>query len=138
MGKYGSFATMFKRLRKANGYTQEALAKAMHISRSTVGMYESGQREPNNLETLEMIADFFNVDTDYLMGRTNKITMIPEPGYYTNPETAAAAQEMMQNDELNALYHVQRTMSKEHLKAMYSVAKALKDEEMKNNDDTGC
>lgn len=139
MGKYGSFAVIFKRLRIANGYdTQEALANAMKVSRSTIGMYESGAREPKDLESLEMIADFFNVDTDYLMGRSDKTTLVPESGFYVNPETAKAAQDMMQNDDLNALYKVQRTMSKEHLKTMYSIAKAMKDEEKKGNDDTGC
>ena len=32
-------------------------------------MYESGAREPD-YETLESIADIFNVDIDYLLGRT--------------------------------------------------------------------
>lgn len=41
----------------------------MKISRSTVGMYESGAREPD-YETLESIADIFNVDIDYLLVRT--------------------------------------------------------------------
>ncbi len=39
-------------------------------------MYEKGAREPD-FETLELIADFFNVDTDYLLGRTTKTTYIP-------------------------------------------------------------
>ena len=33
-------------------------------------MYERGEREPN-FETLEVIADYFNVDMDYLLGKTN-------------------------------------------------------------------
>ena len=39
-------------------------------------MYESGAREPD-FETLELIADFFNVDIDFLLGRTSKTTYIP-------------------------------------------------------------
>ena len=39
-------------------------------------MYESGAREPD-FETLELIADFFNVDIDYLLGWTLKPTYIP-------------------------------------------------------------
>ena len=41
-------------------------------------MYENGAREPD-FETLELIADYFNVDTDYLLGRTIKTTFIPSP-----------------------------------------------------------
>jgi transcriptional regulator with XRE-family HTH domain len=53
-------------------------------------MYEAGKREPD-FETLEAIADFFNVDMDYLLGRTDKTTYIPGsqtdnrmklPGYF--------------------------------------------------------
>ena len=35
-------------------------------------MYERGEREPG-LDTLEAIADFFNVDMDYLTGKTTEI-----------------------------------------------------------------
>jgi len=43
-----------------------------------VNMYERGDRQPN-FETLESIADFFNVDIDYLLGRTSKTTKIIQP-----------------------------------------------------------
>ena len=69
----GEFRNIFKELRKAAGLSQAEMAKRLGISRSTVGMYETGQREPD-FETLEVIADFFNVDVDYLIGRTNKTT----------------------------------------------------------------
>ena len=36
----------------------------------TISMYERGQRELN-FETLELIADYFNVDMNYLMGKSN-------------------------------------------------------------------
>lgn len=71
------FSEVFKALRKANGYTQEELADALGINRSRIGMYETDRREPD-FETTEQIADFFNVDVDYLLGRTNKTTMLPE------------------------------------------------------------
>lgn len=38
-------------------------------------MYENGEREPD-FETLEAIADFFNVDMDYLIGRSSCVTTI--------------------------------------------------------------
>lgn len=39
------------------------------VSRSAVGMYETGKREPD-FATGEAIADLFDVDMDYLMGRS--------------------------------------------------------------------
>lgn len=74
----GKFQRILKELRLSKGITQGELAKQLSISRSTIGMYESGSREPD-FETLELIADYFNVDTDYLLGRTNKTTYIPVP-----------------------------------------------------------
>ena len=74
----GKFQNILKSLRSSHGLTQEELSKNLKISRSTIGMYESGARQPD-FETLELIADYFNVDTDYLLGRTNKTNYIPTP-----------------------------------------------------------
>lgn len=73
----GNFQNVFRRLRTAAGLTQVEIAEKLEISRSTIGMYETGAREPN-FETLEKIADFFNVDIDYLLGRTDRTTLLPE------------------------------------------------------------
>ena len=50
--------------------TQDTLAKRLGISRSAIGMYESGEREPD-FETLEAIADTFRVDMNTLHGCTD-------------------------------------------------------------------
>ena len=73
----GKFQYILKNLRTSNSLTQDELSKSLKISRSTIGMYEKGAREPD-FETLESIADFFNVDIDYLLGRTDKTTFIPQ------------------------------------------------------------
>jgi len=62
------FAKRLKDLRNERGYTQEELAKLLNTSRSTIGMYEQGKREPN-FEMQEAIADLFNVNMDYLLKR---------------------------------------------------------------------
>lgn len=60
------FGKRLKELRELNGYSQEELARQLNISRSRVGMYEQGRREPD-FEMLEAIADLFNVNMDYLL-----------------------------------------------------------------------
>ena len=65
-----SFKDRFKGLRKRDNYTQDELAEKLGISRSGVSAYELGAREPD-FETLEMIADFFNVDVAYLLGESD-------------------------------------------------------------------
>lgn len=79
----GNFNKILKSLRTSKGMTQDELAKILKISRSTVGMYEKGDREPD-YETLESIADFFNVSIDYLLGRENTTIRL------VNPTTIAA------------------------------------------------
>lgn len=50
-----------KYLRKLDNLTQQQLADALGVAKSTISMYETGQREPD-FETLEAIADYFNVE----------------------------------------------------------------------------
>lgn len=62
------FKDILSYLRKSRGYTQNELAKALHLSTSTIGMYESGKRYPTR-EVEEEIADFFNVNLSTLRGK---------------------------------------------------------------------
>lgn len=66
------FAQRLKLLRNEADLSQQELANQLKcVSKSSINMYERGEREPG-LETTEAIADFFNVDIDYLYGRTDK------------------------------------------------------------------
>lgn len=58
-----------KELRLERGYSMEQLAQKIGIGKSSISQYESNQRTPST-DTQEALADLFNVDVDYLMGRT--------------------------------------------------------------------
>lgn len=62
------FGKRLKELRLGKKMTQQSLADAIGVSRSTIEMYEHGKREPD-FETQEAIADYFNVNMDYLFSR---------------------------------------------------------------------
>lgn len=62
------FKDRLKELRKAKGLSQVVLAERLGLSKSTIGAYETGDITPS-LDALNMIADFFNVDMDYLLGK---------------------------------------------------------------------
>src|SRR5699024_9685249 len=87
-----NFSSRIKQLRTERGITQEQLASMLKVSRSTKGMHTSGKHEPD-CETSEAIADIFNVDMDFLMGRSDverkhpvtPTTIIP-PGFQPIPE----------------------------------------------------
>lgn len=68
--------TLSKRLeecRKKKGVKQSEAADRINVHRSMISYYESGARKPN-LENLIMLADFYNVSLDYLIGRTDTPT----------------------------------------------------------------
>ena len=67
-----NFSERLKMLRKYKNLTQGQLAEELGISRSSLGMYETGRREPD-FETEESMADFFNVTISYLRGKENSI-----------------------------------------------------------------
>ena len=65
-----TFAERLKSLRRDKSWSQQRLADELELSKSSVNMYERGEREPG-FETMEAIADLFNVDMNYLYGRTD-------------------------------------------------------------------
>ena len=53
-------------LRRKKGWSQAELARRLHISPSSVGMYEQGRREPS-IDILLALAKEFGVTIDYLI-----------------------------------------------------------------------
>lgn len=62
------FGANLKKLRENAHLSQEQLADAIGISKSTIGMYEQGKRMPNTNTILKDIALYFGVSIDYLVG----------------------------------------------------------------------
>ena len=63
------FKDVLTQLRQERNISQRYLSEQLGLSHGTIGMYENGKREPN-YEILESIADYFNVDMNYLLGKT--------------------------------------------------------------------
>lgn len=74
------FREQLKLLRNQKHLSQAQLAKEIGVSSSTIAMWESGEREPKNYKTLEIIADFFNVNMELLLTGTIAPTRIPVLG----------------------------------------------------------
>ena len=67
-----SIGKRIKEERLALKMTQEELANLLNVSKSTIGMYETGQREPN-LEIIKILSYIFEVSTDYLLGKNDNV-----------------------------------------------------------------
>jgi transcriptional regulator with XRE-family HTH domain len=65
------FGDRLKILRKKRKLTQKELGDIINVSDRVIGYYESNDRFPKDEHTLNIIADYFNVSVDYLLGRTH-------------------------------------------------------------------
>lgn len=70
------FAHRLRLLRNDRKLRQEDVAKAVNISSRTYSNYERAYRMPD-LRILSSLADYYNVSTDFLLGRTNLIYRYP-------------------------------------------------------------
>ncbi|MCL2158492.1 MAG: helix-turn-helix domain-containing protein [Oscillospiraceae bacterium] len=68
-------------LRKEKNVTQGEIAKYLNVTRSAYSGYELGTRQMN-YEILFLLADYFSVSADYLLGRyeTNPILVTKDEG----------------------------------------------------------
>ncbi|KMT22974.1 helix-turn-helix domain-containing protein [Clostridium cylindrosporum] len=76
-------SSRLKELRREKDILQKDVAEKLNISTSAYGFYEQGKRTPD-LTTLELLADFFNVSVDYLLGRTNNKNEVLIPEDYSS------------------------------------------------------
>jgi transcriptional regulator with XRE-family HTH domain len=143
-GALSSFEKRLKSLRKDHGLTQLKLGEYLGLSESTISLYESGKREPDN-ETLSRIADYFSVSVDYLLGRSdspNAPTVTgtePSPYEKENEKIKAAIKddpelyhfwcELSKREDLQLMFKQVRDLSPASIKKLVKIIKAIEDEE---------
>ncbi|WP_290033691.1 helix-turn-helix domain-containing protein [Ligilactobacillus cholophilus] len=60
-----------RELRKEKKMSQRELAEKLNVSQQTIGAWEIERIVPG-ADTLNILANYFNVSTDYLLGRSEK------------------------------------------------------------------
>ena len=66
-----------RNLRIDNGYTQKQIAQQLGLSQNTYSQYEVGVLN-YPVDALMILADFYGVSVDYLLGRTNRKEPYPK------------------------------------------------------------
>lgn len=101
------FEKRLRELRISRNLTQNKLAEELGISKSTISMYENGNREPD-FETLELIADYFNVNLGSLISKrtpqNTRITngvLVPVLGYVRAGIPIEAVEEILDYEEIS-------------------------------------
>ena len=81
-------------LRRREGLSQQELAARLGLTRSAIGMYETGKREPD-LHTLTLLARFFQVDMNTLTGEPAGVplpaNLFPVPRFVPRPRLGTIA-----------------------------------------------
>ena len=113
-----AFNDRLKELRERRGISQSQLADDLSGSKSAISMYERGERNPD-FDTLEAIADYFNVDMNFLLGKESGSI------YYLDPEAAEMAQELYERPEMRVLFDASRKATKEDIEQVADILKKL-------------
>lgn len=73
-------ARQYKNARKSQSLILKDAASKLEVSPSTLGAWESERKAPS-IESLEAMADLYNVSTDYLLGREDEkeVASLPLP-----------------------------------------------------------
>lgn len=123
-----NFPTILAYLRKSKGLTQQELSKILGLSSSAVSMYENGNREPS-FETLEAMADFFNVDMNYLMSgvRSTDVDSLVND----DPDLTSYLEELRTRPEMRMLFSVAKDATKEDVEKAVAIIEALRKTEGK-------
>ena len=66
--QYMTFGETLKKLRQRNNISQDELAKKINVKQYVISSWEIGRSEPN-IEQIKFLSDYFNVPTDYLLGK---------------------------------------------------------------------
>ena len=64
------FPERLKKMRERNRLKQCVLSELCGLNRNAVKLYEQGKAKPT-MRSIERIADYFDVSTDYLLGRSD-------------------------------------------------------------------
>lgn len=112
-----------KELREEKGLNRRECADAVGLKYTTYLNYEKEDREPDS-ETLILLANFFGVSVDYLIGRTeNREKTAPVPD-----ELDELREAMRDNDELKILFRLAKNAKASDVLQASALLQKLKEE----------
>ena len=112
-----------KKLRLSRGLSPGQIADKLGISRQGYNQYEDGTtRNPRKLEAL---ASFFNVTTDFLLGKGSHPVADPK-GYYNDPDVADRVEAIQENPKLRLLMDASKDLSNEDIDYVVKLVQTLR------------
>ncbi|MEK3759680.1 helix-turn-helix transcriptional regulator [Paenibacillus sp. FSL P4-0338] len=118
-----TFGQRLRKIRTDNNLTQKDFGVLFKLSESAIGMYERDEREPP-FKFANDIADRFDVDTDYLFGRTD----IPK-SRTVNSKNQTEFEAFINNPEHGIFFRDYLSAPEERREEMREIFKILQEKE---------
>lgn len=114
---------IFEKLCKEKGVSAYRVSKDTGISTATLSDWKTGKSHPK-ADKIQILANYFNVNAEYIQnGDENS----QQAGWYTDPATVQAAQEIFDDPDLHALFDAARDSKPDALKAAAALLKVYKE-----------
>lgn len=124
------FARNLNKQLSLSGKTQKEVADAIGVLPSTFNTWCTGSALPR-MGKVQLLADYFNIKKSDLIDDNN----VDTPVWYSDPETAAIAQQIFEDPELRLLFDAAKDAKPEDLQLVHNMLKALKRKENPEYDD---
>lgn len=108
------FSDTLIHLRRKARLSQQQLADGLGLSRSAIGMYETGKREPD-METLRMFSEFFGVDMNTLTS----------PQTAQDAELAELLETLRRRDDMRMLFKLAKDATPDDVRKAVKIIEAL-------------
>lgn len=122
------FQDNLKAIRNSRGISQTELAKMLNVGRSTIAMYETGDREPN-FETLQKLSQIFGCSVDYLLTGKPGLTVSASDPWFPDEDEDELLEELQilrDSPETRTLLHSSRGLTREQLAAVTAMIRQLR------------
>ena len=128
-----TYSNRIRELREAKSLSQDQLAEKLNVTKQAISQYERGVRKPS-MPMLEALCDFFNVSSDYLLGKDDvTVRLVDADGlkvleaYHIDCEAMKVAQSIYDDPDLHALFDAARGNKADNLKLAAEMLKRMKE-----------
>ena len=127
-----SIGEMIKKYRQEHGISMDEFASRCGLSKAYISLIERGKNTRSDkpivpsIDTVKAIADVLGVDLNVLLRSMGydapmKTVITIEPGYggngyYSEPDAAALADELLHNEDLRVLFSASRDLTEDQNK----------------------
>ena len=117
------------------GLTMKELAELIGVSEGTISRWESGEISNMKRDKIQLLAKALGVSPSVIMGWDPSDDSTDIPSWYSDPTTAAIAQQIFDDPELRLLFDAAKDAKPEDLQLVHNMLKALKRKENPEYDD---